>query len=381
MSRRKLAIIGLPASFVLVLAFQNCGGSSGGQLISGTDELASTQPTPSPVPTVTPALPRTLKVCASGCAYTLPSQAIAASLDNDTIEVGAGSYFDCFNVTKNNIKMIGTGGRARLTGKICSGKGEINISGTGTVIENFEFSGMTNADNNGAGIRHQGVGLVVRNSYFHDGQEGILSESLTPGIPTDTVLIENSKFENLSAGGNGQAHGVYLGHHFQVTVRNSTFLASQGGGHEFKCRAQNTLINCSHMAGLSGADSYSVNFPEGGNVEITNSVIEQGANSVNSGIVDFGSEMSVPFRYSNHQLKLSNVAVINDRSGGTFFLVRNSSVFTVSNSAIVGPGTLYSQNSATFTSVTQSTNRTNAGLTAYPSLPLPTGCTSIGLSN
>jgi hypothetical protein len=385
MSRLKITAFALPLAVACILGFQNCSGPG---FDTGTQSSDLNNGTSVPAPTPAPNLPpdptdagrRILKVCASGCPYKLPSEAIAVSADNDILEVAAGSYNDCFAVSRTNIKLRGVNGRAHLTGKICGGKGEINITGKATVIENFEFSGMANPDTNGAGVRHQGLGLIVRNSYFHDGEDGILSEGSSPGAAEDTVLVENSLFERLGGGG-GYSHGVYFGHHLQVTVRNSQFLSSRDQGHEFKCRAQNVLITCSHLASQDGVDSYSANFPEGGNVAITNSVIEQGTATSNGVIFDYGSEMSQPFRYSVLQINLTGVTVLNDRNSGTFFAVRNSNQFNIKDSVLVGGGALYSNNPAVLTNTPQLSSRANAGISAYPSLPLPSGCTKIGLSN
>lgn len=317
-----------------------------------------------------------LKVCASGCTYILPSQAVAAAKDTDIIEVQAGTYNDCFTLTKNGIKLRGIGGRAHLSGKACGGKGAIVTMGSDTVIENFEFSNISVPDGNGAGVRHQGLGLIIRNSYFHDGEDGILSGGQTYGDARDTVVVENSRFERL--GLNGQAHGSYFGPHTMLTVRNSIFVSSKSQGHEFKSRAANALIECSFMGSLDGVDSYSLNFPDAGNVTVRNSVIEQGSSTSNSGIVDYGSEMLT--RHPVNVLKFDGVAFINDLDRGTFFNVRNSSQFAVANSVVVGAGSLYSLQTATETAVTRFASRAAAGFAAYPAFPKPAACAdTIGL--
>lgn len=318
---------------------------------------------------------RILKVCSSGCTYTLPSQAVAAAMDNDIIEVAAGTYNDCFSLSKNNIKLRGVGGRAHMSGKMCASKGAIVTSGSNTVIENFEFSNMYVTDRNGAGIRHQGLGLIVRNSYFHDGEDGILSGrgDTTPN-PLDVITVENSRFEHLG-GDAGHSHAVYFGASSQVNVINSIFVASKEEGHEFKSRAKNTMIECSFLGGTDGLDSYTLNFPDGGNVIVKNSVVEQGAFGSNSGIIDYGSEM-----LNNHplnSLSFNNVTVINDLDRGTFFNVRNTTQFTVSNSLLVGPGTKYSLQTATESNLIKQASRAAAGIVAYPSFPKPAACTGI----
>lgn len=362
-----------------------CTNAVFGDPIQGTAKTCQYSSVVTTGPTPPPTNPgdegrRILRVCASGCSYTLPSQAIAASLDNDIIEVGAGTYNDCFFVERNNIKLRGVGGRAHLNGKMCGGKGAINTSGSNTVVENFEFSNMYVSSRNGAGIRHQGLGLVVRNSFFHDGENGILSGR---GQPTpeaqDTITIENSKFQNLG-GDAGHAHAVYFGNSSQVTIKNSLFLSTKEEGHEYKSRAMRNTIECSVFASLDGSDSYSLNFPDGGVVDVRNSVIEQGPYGANSGIIDYGSEMV--YRYAANTFNLNGVTVINDLDRGTFFNVRNSTQFTLTNAVIVGPGNMYSVQPATESNVVKRASRSAAGIGAYPSLPAPTGCTgTIGLLN
>jgi hypothetical protein len=339
-------------------------------------------PTPTPTPPVVNADTgrRVLKVCATtACTYKLPSQAIAVSANNDIIDVAAGTYNDCFTVSKTNIKLRGVGGRAHLNGKMCNSKGAIIISGSNIVVENFEFSNMYVTDRNGAGIRHQGLGLIVRNSYFHDGENGILSSRGIAAVdPLDTILVENSKFQNLGAG--GQAHGVYFGNSSQVTVKNSVFLSSKEQGHEFKSRAMNNTIDCSIFAALDGLDSYSLNFPDAGNVIVKNSIIEQGPYGSNSNVIDYGSESGTKFTVN--KFNLSNISVINDYDRGAFFNVRNSTEFKVTNATLVGPGSSYAVQAATESNVVKKASRAIAGLGAYPALPLPTGCIgTIGLSN
>jgi hypothetical protein len=268
-----------------------------------------------------------------------------------------------------------------MTTKMCLSKGLIVITGNDTVIENFEFSEMAVADHNGAGIRHQGFGLIVRNSYFHDGEDGILSGTTATGHggDKDLLLVENSKFEHLGGGG-GQAHGVYFGAHKEASVRNSLFLASRDQGHEFKSRALTSRIDCSMMASLDGVDSYSLNFPDAGQVIVTNSVVEQGASSANSGIVDYGSEML--YTPPVNTMSFNKVTLLNDASGGTYFNVRHSTQFTLTDSVTAGPGSQYSVQQATEQGVQHFASRNAAGFSAYPSLPKPAACTGvIGLLN
>ena len=50
-------------------------------------------------------------------------------------------------------------------------------------------------DKNGAGIRLEGHGLVVRNCYFHDNEDGILTDG-----GGDVDFIEGSEFREQRRG-------------------------------------------------------------------------------------------------------------------------------------------------------------------------------------
>jgi hypothetical protein len=401
MSRTKILVVTLPTSMALLILFQNCSGSGFDAVTNPvTHNFAShapeTLPTPgnegddgpsSNLPPGPPKTPvpnpdenrRTLSVCPN-CIYKKPSEAIAHSSDTDIINVQAGNYDDCFTINRDDILIRGVNGRAHLTGKICDEKGEMNIRGARTVVENFEFSGMQNPDTNGAGIRFQGVMLTIRNSYFHDGEEGILTQG-NPLNYNDTVLVENSLFERLGGGG-GYSHAAYFGDHKQVTIKNSIFRSSKDQGHEFKSRAQNNTIDCSIFASLDGVDSYSVNFPDGGNVQITNSLIEQGSASANGVMVDYGSEMSNTPKWGTNRFLAQNSIFLDDRGSGVFFAVVNAAQFDIKAGTIVGSSAVFSKQVTSLLETTQFADRKEAKYADEPALPTPwSGCGRIGLSN
>ncbi|MCX7591324.1 MAG: hypothetical protein N2255_06815, partial [Kiritimatiellae bacterium] len=103
--------------------------------------------------------------------------ALAAAKDGDVIEVAAGDYVnEWLKIRQNNLTIRGVGsGRARFvsTGMIDNGKGIFVVSGNNLTVENLEFVGARVRDCNGAGIRPEGSGLVVRNCRFYDCEDGI----------------------------------------------------------------------------------------------------------------------------------------------------------------------------------------------------------------
>src|SRR5262245_21316017 len=136
-----------------------------------------------------------------GKTYSTIAAAVAAAQAGDTIEIDAGIYpNESMTISQNNLTLRGVGGYAHLrwgtgdyltnSSMIPNEKAILIISGSDVTIENLEFSGAKVADENGAGIRYQGGNLTIRNSYFHENEEGILGQ----GGLSNTLLIEYSTF-------------------------------------------------------------------------------------------------------------------------------------------------------------------------------------------
>jgi hypothetical protein len=68
-------------------------------------------------------------------------------------------------------------------------------------VENIEFSGAAVPDHNGAGIRLDETGLIVRSCYFHNNENGILTSNPYAG----DILIEYSEFA-ANGYGDGYTH-------------------------------------------------------------------------------------------------------------------------------------------------------------------------------
>jgi hypothetical protein len=193
-----------------------------------------------------PAAAATLQV-GPGQTYAMPCDAIAAASAGDVIQVDSAGSYDGNTCawTTDGLTITGVNGRAKidLTGVTpAQEKGIFTIGGTASAtIENFELSGaaISQADgNNGAGIRHQGLNLTVRNCYIHDNQDGILGAPATAN--TGTVLIESSEFSHNGAG-DGYSHNMYIGDYAEFTLQFSySHLAVVG--HLVKSRAYLTNV-------------------------------------------------------------------------------------------------------------------------------------------
>jgi len=308
-----------------------------------------------------PAGPTTLRV-GPNAPYKKPSDAARVARDGDTIEIAAGIYEDCAIWRANNLTIRGVGGRAHLRDVTCQRKAIFITRGENTTIENIEFSGMYVGDKNGAGIRHEGKGLIVRNSYFHDGEQGILGGGQKPG---DTILIEDSEFARL--GRVGQAHGIYINEADRLTVQRSYFHDCRDEGHCLKSRAKHSIIRCNVIASLEGNSSYELDFPNGGLVEVRDNIIEQGPKSVNYAIVSFAGEAR---RHSKRNPKMTLIlegnTIINDHPRGKLFRMlrfENTKIVSRNNRYIGIAPPDFGENDKRFPS------RRTAGLKPYPALP------------
>jgi hypothetical protein len=311
------------------------------------------------------AMAATLNVCNSGCTYSLPSQALSAAAAGDTIQIASGTYIDCMYITKNNITVVGIGTMPIMTGKVCGQKGIIVTAGQNALIKNLELYGATDSDNY-AGIRHDAAGfnLTLDNVYLHDNDNGLLSSA-----KNDTVVIKNSKlYNNGMNAASGMAHNMYIGPSASFTFQNSKSLHAKLGGHELKSRAAKTIVDGSVIATQDGEDSRCIDIPNGGQVTITNSVLEKGPYSQNNDLIGYGPE-GLNTAYT-HTFTMTGTTVIEDRGNGPaidFF--KTPSSIKITSNTFIGPDVI--ANAGSTTSNTKYVSRSAAGLQAYPYLPSP----------
>ena len=207
-----------------------------------------------------------------------PSQAAAVARDGDTIEIDAGLYSgDVATWTRNNLTIRGVGGgristpMARTRKEKASG----SFKGTNTTIENIEFSGAKVPDQNGAAIRQEGPGLTLRNCYFHDNENGILTGA---NLSSD-IVIEYSEFAR-NGFGDGQTHNIYIGNVRTFTLRYS-YSHQAKIGHLVKSRAQTNYILYNRLTDETGTASYEIDLPSGGRSYIIGNLIQQSPNTDN----------------------------------------------------------------------------------------------------
>ncbi len=283
-----------------------------------------------------------------GRTYQTVAAAASAAQDGDVVEIDAGVYpADVASWYQDNLTLRGVGGYAHLRadGADAQGKAIWVIAGNDTVVENIEFSQISVPDQNGAGIRHDGWNLVVCNGYFHDSEEGILGGA-------GDVLVEYSEFDN-NGYGDGFSHNMYILDAERFTLRHS-YMHHARIGHNVKSRARENFILYNRIMDEStGTSSYAVDIPNGGLSYVIGNLMQQGPNTDNSVIVNYGTEGLSGGR--THNLYLVNNTLVDDY-GGTFVQVAGgTSVVELINNLLVGGGNILSGAQGTMTTNLQTT--------------------------
>ena len=268
--------------------------------------------------------------------YRMPSQAARAARDGDVIEIAAGVYRGDVAVWRaDNLTIRGVGGRAHLVanGEAAQGKAIWLITGDNAVIENIELSGAKVRSRNGAGIRLEGTGLTIRNSYFHHNQMGLL----TGENPLSDVVIENSEFAyNIvdSRRKRPLGHNIYIGMIRSFTLRNS-YVHHASFGHNVKSRAAANYLMYNRLADEGdGNSSYIVDLPNGGAAYLVGNVIQQSRYTDNWSLINFGSKANSPL----DRLYLANNTLVSERKDSRFVSNRSTRPVMLVNNILVGRG-------------------------------------------
>lgn len=190
-------------------------------------------------------------VVATGQHFTALQEAVNALGEGDgVIRIAPGVYRDCAVQPHGNVSFVAeVSGKTVFDGKTCEGKGALVVRGKSTTIEGIIFQNMRLDEGNGAGIRLERGSLTVRQSWFRDSEEGILSSD----DPDGRVLIEKSTFTRLGRCDRGLscAHSAYFGEYANVTVRNCRFEAGRGG-HYLKTRSARVEVTDSSFDDSAG---------------------------------------------------------------------------------------------------------------------------------
>lgn len=227
----------------------------------------------------------TLKV-GPGAKYKLPSEAIAAAKDGDTIEIAAGTYEkDVTYVRRNNLTIRGVGeGRAVLDAKgTCAGrKGIFVTTGRDITVENIEFRNA-GGEVNAAGIRAEGKNLTVRNCKFVECRDAMLGGA-------GKVLIEHCEFSHCGHNSRPATHNLYMSGRVTKLVYRYNYSHHSYVGHLLKSRAKESWVLYNRLTDEDGTGSAVADFPNGGVVVLVGNILHKGPKAQNNRLIAYGME-------------------------------------------------------------------------------------------
>ena len=300
-----------------------------------------------------------------GKPYDRVSEALAAASPGDVIEVDPGEYVDdVATITTGDLTIRGVGGtrpHLRATQPIANLKGIFAIEvGTGPiVVEGLEFSGAFIEGNgdNAAGIRMQGESLVVRDCYFHDNQNGILSG----GTPDYDITIESSEFGHNGNPGSGQEHNVYVSGDTRLFVFRGNYSHHAYSGHTLKSRARETHILYNRFSDeAEGSSSYLIDLPNGNLAYVIGNVIQQGPMAENTGsLLRYNAEDAAG---PDNRLFVVHNTFVNDNSSMPGFVRAGNTdqaSVVLRNNLLIGAGTLWAEEGGAATVVDEGNLQTD----------------------
>jgi hypothetical protein len=270
------------------------------------------------------------------------ASAASAARDGDIVEIDAGNYVDDVAVwPQSEITIRSAGGPVCISSvaRTAEGKAIFVTKGTDVVVEGIEFSGAAVPAQNGAGIRHEGGLLTVRDCVFERNEMGLLTwNSLSAEL-----VVERCEFCYNAARGRYQpggriGHQLYAGSIRRLTLRDS-YIHAGAYGHLVKSRARENHILCNRLTDeAAGRASYELEFPNGGVAYVIGNVIAQSPLTDNEAMIGFGAE-----GYSSHtnELYLVNNTLFDELpSGGEFVRARpdESLRLLALNNVLIGAG-------------------------------------------
>lgn len=303
-----------------------------------------------------PAYPAITQTLINGLPAGTLLEAVAALKPGDTLEIAQGVYNTPFKISTDNVTLVGRG-HVVFQNAAYGRKAFIVNQANNVVIRNIECRGINVRDRNGACVRQEGAGLTLEHVYFHHSENGVLENGRTPG----PIVINDSRFERL--GKAGRAHGIYTGK-APLHIFDSLFIAAKDEGHAIKSRGPITEIRHSIVASLSSVDSRLLDVSNGGQLIVTDSILQQGPMSANQQMIGFAMEGR---KHKDNSITLTDNLVLFDRIGKDVFLGRDKEAvaITIRGNLFVGEAEMPEIDSSNL----QYESRDAIPMVAYPYLP------------
>ena len=230
-------------------------------------------------------------IAETGQGYARLQDAVNAVGDaSGTIIVAPGVHRQCAVQQAGRITFTSeVPGRAVFDGVACEGKATLVLRGRGAEVVGLTFRNIKVRDGNGAGIRLEKSDLTVRQTWFADSQQGIL----TANDPRSSIVIDKTTFSGLGTCEHsaGCAHSLYTGDYGLLRVTRSRFERGRGG-HYLKTRAGRVEILDNSFDDSNGrATNYMIDLSAGGTGRIEGNWFVQGRDKENySAFIAVGPE-------------------------------------------------------------------------------------------
>jgi hypothetical protein len=232
-----------------------------------------------PLPAQTATAPFTVAESGRGFA-TLAAAIASVGGGSGTILIAPGSYRQCAVQDGGSIAYVARApGTAVFDGVACEGKAALVLGGRSARVEGLVFANIRVADGNGAGIRLEAGDLIVHDSLFRDGENGILVANDHRG----TIRIDQSTFSGLGfcPENGGCAHSIYNSGNGALIVTRSRFERGTGG-HYVKSRGARLEITDSSFDDSAGhATNYMIDISNGASGIIARNIFVQGEDKEN----------------------------------------------------------------------------------------------------
>ena len=158
--------------------------------------------------------------------FPAPSAAARAAQNGDTVEIAAGSYYDCAVWPQSALTIEGSGADTIITDNACQGKAAFVITGNDVTVRRLVLTRIRVEDSNGAGIRGEGRNLTIEDVGFINDQFGVLA-----GSGSGTVRILNCRFDDDGDSAEGHpTHAVRVVAD-ALRIEHSTFTHARAGDH------------------------------------------------------------------------------------------------------------------------------------------------------
>ncbi len=245
------------------------------------------------------------------------AEGLANAAEGDRLLIDEGEYFECANITIDDLTIEGAGkdGSTILTDTACGGKALLITARDNITIRNLTLTRARVADGNGAGIRAEGGNLTVERVKFINNQNGILAAD----APNGTIIVRDSEFTRNGACNPACAHGIYVGKLKLLRVENSKFTDTRQAHHIKSRAARLEVTNSTFVDGPTGTASYMIEAPNGGSVVVRNNSFDKGPKSENhTGAIVIGME---GVNQATREIKIENNVFKNSGNYPTFFVV------------------------------------------------------------